>query len=150
MRDLTTLTIHELENFFNSFDQVLCDMDGNFKLFKFPSPEFLGVLWNIVQNIPGASDAISSLQKLGKQIITLSNNTTKSIDAYHKQLQEANFDIEKSHVVTPTPVTISYLRKNNFANKKIFVLGTTVLKDSLKEAGFVLADNGVKNFFLDT
>ncbi|RZC42463.1 Hydrolase 6 domain containing protein, partial [Asbolus verrucosus] len=73
--NLSSLSAQEQEDFLNSFDQVLCDVDG--------------VLWLFYDNIPGAEDALKSLKKLGKKIIFVSNNCLKSPENYCNYLKSA-------------------------------------------------------------
>jgi HAD superfamily hydrolase (TIGR01450 family) len=126
MKDLRSLTVQELEDFFNSFDQIFSDVDG--------------VLWNVLATIPGTQDGVRSLQKLGKNIVLVSNNTTKSLELYHHQLQSAGFDFAIDNIITPTLVMVSHLKKENFSGK-IFVLGPTPLKQALRQAGFQVVDS---------
>ena len=146
MKDLSTLTVPELEDFFNSFDHVLTDIDGN-------SPPYLnffytkvsGVVWNLLHGIPGANHALKSLENLNKQIIFISNNTTRSADALETRLKNEGFDLQTINHVSPAPAMIDYLQKQNFTktNKRIFVIGMTPLRQALIDAGFKLAENGV-------
>ncbi|KAJ3657399.1 hypothetical protein Zmor_009206 [Zophobas morio] len=126
MRDLTTLNVQELEAFFNSFDTVLSDIDG--------------VLWNVLHSIPGATDAISSLKKINKRVILVTNNTIRTTSTLYKELKDAGFDIEENSLVTPALAMVSYLRKHNITDKKIYVIGMTPLKDLLRQAGFEIVD----------
>ncbi|KAJ3657396.1 hypothetical protein Zmor_009203 [Zophobas morio] len=130
MKDLSTLTVPELEDFFSSFDHVLTDIDG--------------VVWNLLHGIPGANHALKSLENLNKQIIFISNNTTRSADALETRLKAEGFDLQTINHVSPAPAMIDYLQKQNFTktNKRIFVIGMTPLRQALIEAGFKLAENG--------
>ncbi|EFA02139.1 Pyridoxal phosphate phosphatase-like Protein [Tribolium castaneum] len=126
MKDLSTLSDTELLEFFNSFDTVLSDVNG--------------VLWNILESIPGASDGIKSLKKIGKQLAVVSNNTTESLDSFHKQLNSSGFDLRKEEIILPTQAMIAYLKSKNFTNS-IFILGMPAMKEAFKEAGFKVANN---------
>ncbi|KAJ3657394.1 hypothetical protein Zmor_009201 [Zophobas morio] len=127
MKDLNALNTHELRAFFDSFDHVLCDVHG--------------VLWNVLETIPGAAAAVASLQNLGKTFIVVSNNTTATLDDYHHDFTSKGFPIKRENIVTPIQTTISYLKKQNFS-KEVFVLGTHPLKKSLRDAGFRIAERG--------
>ncbi|XP_044255670.1 4-nitrophenylphosphatase-like isoform X2 [Tribolium madens] len=126
MKDLSTVSDEELLKFFNSFDIVLSDING--------------VLWNILEGIPGASDAIKSLKKIGKKVIVVSNNTTESLDSCHQQLNASGFDLEKDEIILPTQAMISYLKSQNFT-KSVFILGMPAMKQAFKQAGFKVANN---------
>lgn len=101
------------------------------------------MLWLSLESIPGTETAMRSLKKLGKQVVFVSNNCTKSLDDYIKQLKKGGFDIEKDHLVTPALATVSYLKKQNF-NKEIFVIGMSCLKQDFKNAGLKIAQDAVQ------
>ncbi|XP_044255667.1 phosphoglycolate phosphatase 2-like isoform X2 [Tribolium madens] len=126
MRDLTTLSDKELETFFNSFDQVLTDVDG--------------VLWNVLETIPGTDLGIKSLKKIGKRVTAVSNNTTKSLQVFHQQFKSSGIDLDLDEIVTPALVMVSYLKSRNF-DKEIFLLGMPCLGEMLENAGFKVAKN---------
>ncbi|XP_063927579.1 uncharacterized protein LOC135140814 [Zophobas morio] len=128
MQDLTKLTNQELEEFFNSFDIILSDIDG--------------VLRNVLQPISGSVNAVKFLQKMGKRFVLVTNNTSKSIETTYQELKVAGFEIEKSEIVSPIAPIVAYLQKQNLVNKKVFVIGMGVLKQAIKDAGFILAPYG--------
>nr|XP_015834454.1 PREDICTED: phosphoglycolate phosphatase 2-like isoform X1 [Tribolium castaneum] len=126
MRDLTTLSDKELEAFFASFDQVLTDVDG--------------VLWNVLETIPGTDLGIKSLKKIGKKVTAVSNNTTKSLKVFQQQFKSAGIDLGMDEIVTPALVMVSYLKSQNF-DKEIFLLGMPCLREIFENAGFKVAKN---------
>lgn len=100
--------------------------------------QFLGVLWNFLDEIPGSNIAIKTLKHLEKKIFLVSNNTTKSLAAYHQELLNGGFDIKLEEIITPIIALTSYLKERN-VKKEIFVLGMSPLKQALEEAGFKIA-----------
>ncbi|XP_044262716.1 4-nitrophenylphosphatase-like [Tribolium madens] len=121
MKDLRCVSKTEQKKFFDSFDQVLCDVDG--------------VLWHFPEKIPGADLGLAYLKNLKKQIIFVSNKTTKSQNEVYKNLKSFGFDLNQQDLIMPQLAVIWYLEKINF-NKKIFLLGMTSLKVELEDAGF--------------
>jgi ribonucleotide monophosphatase NagD (HAD superfamily) len=107
------------------------------------------VLWLFLERIPGTDDGIRALKKLGKKVTFVSNNCTKTLHFYTKQLQSAGFDIEQDDLITPALAMIAYLKKLNFT-KEIYVIGMTALRKELERAGFHLADNPVLLHFAPT
>lgn len=101
--------------------------------------KILGVLSNILERIPGTDSAIKSLKKIGKKITAVSNNTTKSLEAFEQQFKSSGIDLGRDEIVTPSQVMISYLHSRNFS-KEIFVLSMPPLVESLESAGFKIAE----------
>ncbi|XP_044255664.1 phosphoglycolate phosphatase 2-like [Tribolium madens] len=127
MKDLTRVSKQEQNDFFNSFDYVLCDVDG--------------VIWLFDNNIPGSIDAIKAFKNnLKKKIIFVSNNATKTHDDYYQQLKSVEIVSQKSDLVQPTLAIIDYLKKSNF-NKEIYLIGMTALRSELEKAGFKIAQS---------
>ena len=150
MQDLTKLTNQELEEFFNSFDIILSDIDGGLPFFVVLRyiVHFSGVLRNVLQPISGSVNAVKFLQKMGKRFVLVTNNTSKSIETTYQELKVAGFEIEKSEIVSPIAPIVAYLQKQNLVNKKVFVIGMGVLKQAIKDAGFILAPYGVYIHFV--
>ncbi|RZC42464.1 phosphoglycolate phosphatase 2-like [Asbolus verrucosus] len=127
MKDLNSVSKEEQEDFFNSFDLILCDVDG--------------VLWLFLENLPGIEDGIKSFKKIGKKVVFVSNNCTKSHDFYLKQLKSAGFELEKDDLITPALAMVSYLKKLQFT-KEIYLIGMTALRKELERGGFKVAEYG--------
>lgn len=135
MKNLKCVTKEEQIEFFNSFDKVLCDVDGKF--FKNSNQTLniiLGVLWHYPNLIPKADSAIASLQNLNKKVIFVSNKTTKSHEDIYQNLK-IHFRIEKNDLIMPETAIISHLKKINF-NENIYFIGMAPLKTALINAGF--------------
>ena len=96
-----------------------------------------------LESIPGTPDGIKAFKKLGKKVVFVSNNCTKTIEVYHGQLKKAGFDIEPDEIITPALAMISYLKKINFT-KEIYVIGMSAIRKELQQAGFKLAETGVR------
>ncbi|ETO05201.1 Alkaline phosphatase specific for p-nitrophenyl phosphate [Reticulomyxa filosa] len=114
----------------DEFDAFLFDCDG--------------VLWTSSAAIDGAKETLQALQKMGKKVIFLSNNATKSLETYQKKILSL-FDLRVSQeqVFTSALATATYvstlkefsdtLRKKN----KILLVGSIGLYEMLtKRFGF--------------
>lgn len=68
----------------------------------------------------------------------MTNNATRSRDAYVKLARERGYNITKEQIITPILATVSYLKSLNF-EKKIYTIGRAVI-DELKEYNIYCAD----------
>src|SRR5436305_1889910 len=67
---------------------------------------------------------LALLRELGISYTFLTNNPSKSVFDYLKHLQEIGIEATEEQLYTSTQATISYLRDEWPAVKKIFALGT--------------------------
>jgi len=108
-----------------NIDCYALDMDGTI---------YLGGSW-----IDGALDFIHELERLGKQYVFLTNNSSKNADTYVKKLADMGFPVAKEKIVTSGQATIQYL-KREYPRKKVFLLGNEMLMMEFEEAGIILED----------
>ncbi|KAG8180311.1 hypothetical protein JTE90_028860 [Oedothorax gibbosus] len=107
--------------FFDSIDYVLTDCDG--------------VLWMGNEAIPGSVETIHALKKLGKHIIYVTNNSTKSRESYLAKCQKLGFpELTKDDVVSTAFCAAAYLKSLDF-KKKVYVLGSQGITDELTSVG---------------
>jgi HAD superfamily hydrolase (TIGR01450 family) len=117
---LSDRVFSKLDQTMNNIDNILCDLDGTI---------YVGS-----NEIQGAGDAISRLQKKGKNIYFLSNNSSKNKSAYVERLQSLGIETDISKIVISTDALVDYLKNERV--DKIHVLGTNNLKKSLLDEGF--------------
>ncbi|GBM81454.1 Glycerol-3-phosphate phosphatase [Araneus ventricosus] len=106
--------------FLESFDYVLTDCDG--------------VLWNENEAIPGSVETINTLKNMGKPVIYVTNNSTKSRDVYLKKCDTLGFPATMNTIVSSSYSAASYLQSINF-KKKVYILGCAGIAAELDEAG---------------
>lgn len=109
-------------------DEIQCfllDMDGTF---------YLG---NTL--IDGAQEFLETLNAQEKQFIFLTNNSSKNSSEYQKKLGNMGCIVEKDRVFTSGEATTLYLKKEK-PGASIFLLGTPLLEQEFKEAGFWLVN----------
>lgn len=122
MKNLSCVSEKEQKDFINSFDHVLCDMDGVIWLF-----------WNPIEK---AFECIELLKKLGKKFAYVSNNSLKSIDDLRESLSIGGFD-NNDIIFTPISAIINHLKSINFdSDKEIFVIGFPSIIDELEKNGY--------------
>ncbi|KAK8774241.1 hypothetical protein V5799_011228 [Amblyomma americanum] len=105
----------------NSITYVLVDCDG--------------VLWRANNPIPGSSEALSLLRKMGKKVRFVTNNSSKSRHGYLSKLHQLKFEANIDEIFTAPYCVVLYLKQRNFSGK-IYLVGTTGLQQELNEAGF--------------
>ena len=76
-QDLTELSLQDQKAFFNSFDTVLTDCDG--------------VLWSGNNPIPGSIEMIHKFREMGKKVIYVTNNATRSRKEYVTKCHDLGF-----------------------------------------------------------
>ena len=99
----------------------LLDMDGTIYLDKTVFPETIPFL--------------DALRARGARALYLTNNSSKSVDAYIKKLADMGITATKNDFVTSTDATIVYLKAHYAPETKVYVLGTRSFLTQLTEAG---------------
>lgn len=105
---------------------VVLDMDGTF---------FLGD-----KLLPGALELLDQLNEKGIPFSFLTNNTSKGKEDYVRKLVGLGVKAADARIFTAGDATISYL-KQNYPKKRVFVMGTSSLRESMAEGGIAL-DSG--------
>ncbi|XP_030753244.1 phosphoglycolate phosphatase 1B, chloroplastic-like [Sitophilus oryzae] len=116
---LSEISENELKKLIQSIDTVFFDVDGVLTLSTTP--------------IPGAKECVAKLRKLGKRIGFVTNNTFSSVELLMKTLDHC--EPKEDEINTPNTVVVSFLKDINF-NKDIYLIGSTLLRSMLIEAGF--------------
>ena len=83
-KEIGSMSHSELDDFLKSFDTVLTDCDG--------------VLWTGSVAIDGSPEVIQALRKLGKKVIYVTNNSTKSRKEYLTKFTDLGFGGEAVRV----------------------------------------------------
>lgn len=109
----------------DSYDAYIFDLDGTV---------YLGDAL-----LPGAGEAISALRAQGKRTVFLSNNPTRTREAYAKKLTRLGLPTSATDIISSGVVMVDYL-KHEMPNARLFVCGEDTLRAELGAAGFVLTD----------
>ncbi|XP_053985799.1 uncharacterized protein LOC128880109 [Hylaeus volcanicus] len=121
-KELTKMTPKQAQEFLDSFDIVLSDCDG--------------VLWRIMDSIPGALHTMSRLQDIGKKTYLVTNNSTLTFDQYYQKINKFGLELKPEQVILPSKVVGWYLNKINFRGE-VFLIGSAQFRQ-------VLLDHGIK------
>lgn len=113
----------------NNVKLFLFDMDGTLylgsRLFDFTLP------------------LLRRIKEKGKKYIFITNNSSKSVEAYVDKLAHMGICAEKSDFLTSSQATAVYLKENH-PDRKLYVCGTESLKTELARSGFEITDNTEK------
>ena len=86
---------------------------------------------------------LDTIKKTGKKYLFITNNSSKSVNAYVGKLRLLGIKAEQDDFLTSSQATAWYLNKN-YPGKKLYVCGTESLKAELKESGFEITDDTEK------
>lgn len=87
--------------------------------------------------IPGAIDFARRLKEREKRLLFFTNNASRTKDYYIEKLKRLGFG--ECEVMTAGDVTINYLCRNH-PNKKVYLVGTNLLKNYMINAGINIVD----------
>jgi 4-nitrophenyl phosphatase len=90
--------------------------------------------------IPGAHDALDTLDDAGLRRLFLSNNPTKAPSAYVDRFDRAGFAVDADEVMTSGTVTVRYLREHH-ADDTLFLVGEEGFRTQLDEADLSVVDD---------
>lgn len=93
-----------------------------------------GVLWVGDSVIGRANEAINQLRALGKKVFYVTNNSSRSRDAYVEKFKRLGFIVKKEEIVSPSYVMAQYLKQQDF-NKKVYIIGSSGMTEELEEVG---------------
>lgn len=88
----------------------------------------------------GTLDFLSEIKKKGGRYLFVTNNSSKSSDAYVAKLKRLGIDATEEDFLTSTDATILYI-KNKFAGRKFYSMGTKSFNKQLSEAGINITED---------
>lgn len=89
--------------------------------------------------LPTAAETITTLRRMGKRTVFLSNNPTHTRSDYAAKLSRLGLPTEPEDVVNSSLVMVDFLRRN-MPGAALFVIGEEPLQAELRAAGFTLTD----------
>lgn len=88
---------------------------------------------------PDSKNFLGYIRENGGKYIFLTNNSSKSVLDYIEKLKKLEIEVDESNFLTSTQATALYL-KENYLEKKIYVLGTESFKKELRNNNFLVVD----------
>lgn len=89
----------------------------------------------------GAAEFLRYIRESGGRYLFLTNNSSKSGDAYVEKMRRLGIEAARSDFLTSVDATILYLREHGGQDRLYYVCGTESFKTQLREAGFRLTED---------
>ena len=107
------------------------------KLFLF---DLDGTLYLGDRLFPGVRELLSCIRARGGQYRFLTNNSSRSVEAYVQKLTRLGVAAESGDFLTSVDALIHYLREHGGEDLRYYVCGTESMKSQLRAAGFTVAE----------
>lgn len=113
------------------------DRIKNIKLFLF---DMDGTLYLGDTLFDFTKELLSEIKKQSKRYLFMTNNSSKSVDAYIEKLKKLGIDAEYDDFITSSQATALYLKEHH-KDAKLYVCGTDSFKEELRQNGFTVTEN---------
>ncbi|KAG0601223.1 hypothetical protein M758_11G094100 [Ceratodon purpureus] len=95
-----------------------------------------GVIWRGDTLIDGAAETLDMLRAKGKQLVFVTNNSTKSRKQCGKKFEALGVNVLEEEIFSSSFAAAAYLKSINFpSNKKVYIIGEAGIQLELKQAG---------------
>lgn len=119
------LSAEERRRFLDSFDSVYSDIDG--------------VVWDMKHRVPQAAEGLKALQRAGKTVTFLSNNSVRKMEDTVQQFEKIGLEVTPEQIWHPAKTTVHYLNSIQFKGV-IYIIASPHFKAHLREAGYEMID----------
>lgn len=99
-----------------------------------------GTVYRGYEPIPESITFIHNLQELGIKPYYVTNNSSKTGLELQKKLEHFGIEVEKEHIISSAIVAARYCAEN-YADKKIQIIGETGLRDALIVEGLSIVES---------
>ncbi|PKA58666.1 Phosphoglycolate phosphatase 2 [Apostasia shenzhenica] len=118
------LSSESAEGLIRSVDVFLFDCDG--------------VIWKGDKLIDGVPEALQALRCMGKRLIFVTNNSTKSRRQYMNKFGHFGLDVNEDEIFSSSFAAAMFLKLNGFPReKKVYVIGEEGILEELELAGYI-------------
>lgn len=107
------------------------------KLFLF---DLDGTLYLGNRLFEGVRELLSAIRARGGQYRFLTNNSSRSVEAYVEKFTRLGVATEAADFLTSVDALIHYLREHGGEDRRYYVCGTESMKSQLRAAGFTVAE----------
>lgn len=87
----------------------------------------------------GSRELIEYIASIGGKAVYITNNSTKSVDAYIEKFARWGLTTDASNFITASFITVDWLQKH-FPKEKIFAVGTRSFVKELRKAGLTVTE----------
>ena len=94
----------------------------------------------------GTLDFLDKVREKGGKYLFVTNNSSKSVDAYVRKLTKLGIPATEDNFLTSTDATILYLN-NNYPGKKFYAMGTKSFVEQLKAGGINVTEELEEGIF---
>lgn len=101
-----------------------------------------GTIYKGSELFPYTKDFLARLDSMGIGYTFLTNNSSKSVEAYLQHLQKMGIETTREKMYTSALATMDFLNNDYPDVTRIYVLGTPSLKREFEENGFTVMQNG--------
>lgn len=115
-----------MRDYFNKNADIL----KNKKLFLF---DMDGTIYMDNDIFDGTLDLLDYIKSIGGKYVFITNNSSKSVDAYIEKVKKMGIDADENNFYTSTQASIAYLKKN-YPDELIFAMGTKSFLKELEKA----------------
>ena len=129
--------IHNMKDYFG---RSVLDLK-NKKLFLL---DMDGTIYQENKLFDGTLDILAEIKKFGGKYVFITNNSSKSVDAYIEKLKSLGIESVSDDFFTSSQATILYLNEKH-KNSKIYCQGTKSLINELISAGFNVTEEVEEN-----
>ncbi|MEA3286061.1 MAG: HAD-IIA family hydrolase [Candidatus Marinimicrobia bacterium] len=95
-----------------------------------------GTIYNGSTLFPFTKSFLAGLKIMGIGYTFLTNNSSKSVSEYLKKIHALGLEATAENVYTSALATQKYLRNSYPTAKRVYILGTTGLKQEFRDAGY--------------
>ncbi|PSP76313.1 HAD family hydrolase [Halobacteriales archaeon QS_3_64_16] len=102
-----------------------------------------GTVYRGNEPVSGAREAIAALRERDISLLCFSNNPTLTPEAYADRLADLGIEVNPSEIASAASVTATYLAREH-PDDRIFLVGSSGLRDQLEDAGLALTEKWAK------
>jgi len=99
-----------------------------------------GTIYLDDQLFDGTKEFLAHVRAIGGKYLFLTNNSSRSVDAYVEKMQRLGIETTKDDFLTSVDALIVYLKSNGYAPKKLYAFGTASFRKQLADSGFCVTD----------
>lgn len=102
-----------------------------------------GVLWRSDKPLADLPSIFAGIERRGWKISLATNNSTNDVRGYVEKLAHFGVEIEATLIINSSLAAVHLLKNHFKARVRVYVVGEKALEDTLSEAGFKIADDGI-------